>query len=94
MYAPSDFERSLPKKAWPKRLKEVVFSESLFVYIYLYFFYICIYIYVRKLKTTLPSLKPPVKKELRSRVIYKITCPGCTSCYVGQTRRHLVTRFN
>ena len=27
---------------------------------------------LRKLKTTLPSLKLPVKKELRSRVIYKI----------------------
>lgn len=48
---------------------------------------------LRKLKTTLPSLKPAVKKELRSRVVYKITCPGCDSCYVGQTRRHLVTRF-
>ena len=48
---------------------------------------------LRKLKTTLPSLKPLVKKELRSGVIYKITCPGCNSCYVGQTRRHLITRF-
>ena len=31
---------------------------------------------------------------MQRRVIYKITCPGCTSCYVGQTRRYLFTRFN
>ena len=49
---------------------------------------------LRKLKMALPSLKPPLKKELRRGVIYKITCPRCNSCYVGQTRRHLITRFN
>ena len=48
---------------------------------------------LRKLRTVLPSLKPSTKVELRSRVVYKITCPGCGTCYVGQTRRHLLTRF-
>ena len=48
---------------------------------------------LRKLKTVLPSLKATTKRELRSRVIYKISCPSCNACYVGQTRRHLLTRF-
>ena len=48
---------------------------------------------IRKLKTTMPSLKPPVEKFIRSGVVYKITCPRCAACYVGQTSRHLQTRF-
>ena len=48
---------------------------------------------LRKLKTVMPSLKPPVEKVLRSGVIYKIECPRCQACYVGQTGRHLITRF-
>ena len=48
---------------------------------------------LRKLKTVLPSLKPTTKTEMRSRVVYKITCPCCGTCYVGQTRRHLLNRF-
>ena len=48
---------------------------------------------LRKLKTVMPSLKPPVEKDLRSGVVYQITCPRCQACYVGQTRRHLITRF-
>ena len=48
---------------------------------------------LRKLKTTMPSLKPPVEKMLRSGVVYKIVCPRCNACYVGQTSRHLQTRF-
>ena len=45
-----------------------------------------------KLKTVTSSLKPPVDKLLKSRVIYKITCPRCDACYVGATTRHLQTR--
>ena len=48
---------------------------------------------LRKLKTVLPSLKPPVEKMLKSGVVYHITCPRCQACYVGQTSRHLQTRF-
>ena len=49
---------------------------------------------LRKLKTTLPSLKPQVRKELKSWVVYKITCPCCQASYVGQTCRHLSTRYS
>ena len=48
---------------------------------------------LRKLKTVLPSLKPPVEWSLRSDVIYQITCPRCKVRYVGQTDRHLLYRF-
>ena len=47
---------------------------------------------LRKLKTVLPSLKPPTEKMLKSGVVYKLTCPSCTACYVGETTRHLQTR--
>ena len=49
---------------------------------------------LRKLKTIMPSLKPPVEKMLKSKVVYLISCPRCASCYVGQTSRHLQTRLN
>ena len=48
---------------------------------------------LRKLKTVLPSLKPSVEWSFRSDVIYLITCPRCQARYVGQTDRHLITRF-
>ena len=48
---------------------------------------------LRKLKTTMPSLKPPIEKPLRSGVVYKISYPGCQACYVDQTSRHLLTRY-
>ena len=49
---------------------------------------------LRKIRTYLPSLKPPVRKMLKSNIIYKITCPRCLACYVGKTSRHVCTRFN
>ena len=48
---------------------------------------------LRKLKTVLPSLKPPVEKLLRSGVVYQLMCPSCSACYVGMTCRHLQTRL-
>ena len=47
---------------------------------------------IRKLKTCLPSLKPDVEPSLKSKVVYKIVCPCCQACYVGQTSRHLLYR--
>ena len=48
---------------------------------------------LRKLKTVMPSLKEPVEKFLRSKVVYRIKCSHCKVCYVGKTRRHLQIRF-
>ena len=49
---------------------------------------------LRKLKTMMPSLKPPVTSMMRSNVVYQITCPRCKACYVGATTRHLRCRFS
>ena len=48
---------------------------------------------LRKLKTVTPSLKQPIEKALRSKVVYKFTCSSCKACYVGATARHLQCRF-
>ena len=29
----------------------------------------------------------------KSFVVYKFTCAGCQSCYIGETKRHLLTRI-
>ena len=47
----------------------------------------------KKIKIDLPSLKPSVKKCLKSHVVYKICCSRCQLCYVGQTIRHLITQL-
>ena len=46
---------------------------------------------INKTKACLPSLKQSIDKSLKSGVVYKISCPRCPSCYVGQTSRHLIT---
>ena len=38
------------------------------------------------------SVKDAIPKTLRSRVVYKFSCAGCSACYVGETNRHLATR--
>ena len=48
---------------------------------------------IRKLKSSMPSLKAPVEKSFKSRVVYKISCSRCDACYVGQISRHLITRM-
>ena len=51
-------------------------------------------IFYRKMKTCLQSLKTSFARELRSKVVYKLTCSGCNSTYVGQTDRNLATRVD
>ena len=36
-------------------------------------------------------VKDAIPKTLRSRVVYKFSCAGCSACYVGETNRHLAT---
>ena len=47
---------------------------------------------MRKLKIVLPSLKVPLERPISSNIIYKLTCTGCHSSYVGFTTRHLCSR--
>ena len=42
----------------------------------------------KRYKTALPSLKPPMEKMLKSWLVYRLTCPRCSACYVGETSRH------
>ena len=30
---------------------------------------------------------------MKSRIVYELTCPRCSACYVGQTGRHIQTRL-
>ena len=46
----------------------------------------------RKLKSCLPSLMSSFDKDLKSHVVYELTCNGCKSIDVGQTFRHTITR--
>ena len=46
----------------------------------------------RKFKSCLPSLKSSFDKDLKSHVVYELTCNGCKSIYVGQICRHFTTR--
>ena len=48
----------------------------------------------RKMKTRLPSNTPYFARELISIVMYKFSCSGSNSTYVGQTVRHLATRVD
>ena len=48
---------------------------------------------IRKLKTSMPSLKAQADSSIQSKVVYKIECPRCDACYVGQTARHVTTRM-
>ena len=46
----------------------------------------------RKLKSCLPSLRSSFDEDLKSHVVYELTCNGCKSIYVGQTCRDITTR--
>ena len=47
----------------------------------------------RKLVSCLASLNSAFSYDLNSRVVYKLSCSGCTFTYGGQTVRHLATRI-
>ena len=47
----------------------------------------------KKTEDNTSSLKPPVEKLMKSGVVYQLTCPRCSACYVGQTGRHIQTRL-
>ena len=49
---------------------------------------------MKKLKSSVSVLKATVEKRFKSRVVYRICCPRCSACYVGQTSRHMITRLN
>ena len=51
-------------------------------------------IFTRKTKTCLTPLKSSFDKNLKSHVVYRITCNGCSSIYFGQTSRHVTTRIS
>ena len=38
--------------------------------------------------------KDPTPAGLRSRVIYKFSCAGCSACYIGEPNRHFATRIS
>ena len=46
----------------------------------------------KKLQRCLPWLKS-IFQELKINVVYKLKCSGCKSIYVGETVRHLNTKF-
>ena len=37
--------------------------------------------------------KDPIPAGLRSRVIYKFSCAGCSACYIGKTNTHFASRI-
>ena len=39
-------------------------------------------------------MKDPIRRDLKSCVVYKFCFASCNACYVGQTIRHLKTRMN
>ena len=47
----------------------------------------------RKLRTCLPTLKSLVDKNLKSHLVYKVTCNGCNSIYVAKPADLLPLEF-
>ena len=39
------------------------------------------------------NTKDPTPKQYKSSVVYKFSCPGCSSSYIGKTDRNLITRI-
>ena len=47
----------------------------------------------RKLRS-LFTFKDKLPMRLRSKILYRFTCNGCNSIYIGKTKRHFVVRAN
>ena len=47
----------------------------------------------QEVKDVLPSLKPSVEKLMKSGIVYQLTCPRCSACYVAQSGCHMQTRL-
>ena len=60
-----------------KRLKKLCNVQIIFI--------------TRKVRTCFPALKSSFDKNLKSLVVYKVTCNVRSSIYVGQTSRHVTT---
>ena len=43
--------------------------------------------------STFTSQKDPIPKPYKNSVVYKFSCPGCSSSYIGKTDRCLYTRI-
>ena len=39
------------------------------------------------------SYKDPIRDDLKSFLVYKVTCASCSSSYIGETCRHFKTRI-
>ena len=47
-----------------------------------------------KSRVALGPIKDPIPSSgLRSRVIYKFSCAGCSACYIGEVNRHFASRI-
>ena len=39
------------------------------------------------------GVKDPILVGLQSQVIYKLSCAGCSACYIGEANRHIANRI-
>ena len=39
------------------------------------------------------SYEDPIPDDLKSFLVYQVTCAGCSSSYIGETCRHFKTRI-
>ena len=59
--------------------------DGFFWVIFTFFVFICFFLYFC-------SFKSSFSRELKSKMVYKYSCSGCNSTYVGKTVQYLITR--